>query len=663
VATHLYLVQHGSTPLTTENRFAGRLAKRLYGEGIPTVYPGSLSRALDMVRILPGAGASTLQLRLAVLVLLAPMPVGAQTPDEHQQHHPAAPAETLPATSQPEVGKMGGMMMGSPPPKAVYPSLMGLPELPADRRPEFEHWAGELMLAGTTLMSAAFEGLTASTQLGDAAAMQEASARVREGLAQFESGLALRRALAEGRAPRDVALDWFRREMNLVPLTSSPPPHGLFGLSWFHYIVMSILTAFAIAMVAMYFRKMRRAEALVARLGGSAGGPVAVSERPPPSGAPPPVAVSVAASVGTTARESVMRVPPAEAPSKPNSWTGLVRVARIFQETPSVRTFRLTDPAGGLLPFVYLPGQFLTLTVRPDGDTIKRSYTIASSPTQRAFAEITVKREEQGAVSRFLHGQVTEGDTLQITAPSGRFTFTGDETSAVVLLAGGVGVTPLMSYVRYLTSRAWSGEIFLFFAVQGEADIIFREELEYLEKRHPNLHLIIVAEQVEPTETRYVRGRITRELLESKVPQIASRRLHVHICGPPPMMNALKSILAEIGVSAEEIFTEIFGGREPSSTPLASVPAAQAKVAVVTFAKSRQTAVLSPTKTVLEASEDVGVNIEYSCRVGICGVCRTRLLSGVVTMEVQDGLEPGDKEANIILACQAKSTADLSVDV
>ena len=71
---------------------------------------------------------------------------------------------------------------------------------------------------------------------------------------------------------------------------------------------------------------------------------------------------------------------------------------------------------------------------------------------------------------------------------------------------------------------------------------------------------------------------------------------------------------------------------------------------------------MPPTKTVLEASEDVGVNIEYSCRVGTCGVCRTKLLSGTVTMEVQDGLEPGDKENNIILACQAKSTADLSVD-
>jgi ferredoxin-NADP reductase len=539
---------------------------------------------------------------------------------------------------------------------------MAVPDLTPERRQQFERESGDRMLAGSAMMSEAFGRLTAAVRSGDAPAMQEASTQVREGWAHFESGLALRRALAEGRAPRDVALDWFRQEMNLVPLTNSPPPHGLFGLSWFHYIVMLILTAFAVAMVGMYFRRMRRAEALVARLGGGAGSAATVLASPPAPGAQPPAAAPAATSTGAPAPGRVVGVQLAEGPSKPNSWTGLLRVARIFQETAGVKTFRLTDPAGGLLPFVYLPGQFLTLTVRPDGDTIKRSYTIASSPTQRAFAEITVKREDQGAVSRFLHDQVSEGDTLQITAPSGRFTFTGDDASTVVLLAGGVGVTPLMSYVRYLTGLAWSGDIYFFFAVRGEADIIFREELEYLERRYPNLHLIIVVEQAGPAETRYVGGRITRELLESRVPRIASRRLHVHICGPPPMMNAMKAILAEIGVPEDDVFTEIFGGREPPSTPLASVPAAQAKIAVVAFAKSRQTAMLPPTKTVLEASEDVGVNIEYSCRVGICGVCRTKLLSGAVTMEVQEGLEPGDKENNIILACQAKSTADLAVD-
>ena len=551
-----------------------------------------------------------------------------------------------------------GEMMGAPPPKALYPSLMDLPDLTPERRQEFERLARERISAGNALMSAGFERLTAASRSGDAAAMHEANARVREGLGQVESGLALQRALTEGRAPRDIALDWFRREMNLMPLTSGPPPHGFLGLSWFHYFTMFLLSAFAITMIGMYFHKMRRAEALVARLHGAAPDAAAALESP----RTPASSARHAPSRATTgAAQPTERVSPQiPTPSRQNSWTGLLRVARVFQETPNVKTFRLCEPGGGTLPFTYLPGQFLTVSVALEGSSVKRSYTIASSPTERDYCEITVKREQQGAMSRCLHDRVNEGDTLQITGPSGRFTFTGEEAGSVVLIAGGVGVTPMMSAVRYLTKRSWPHDIFFLYSVRQEMDIIFREELEYLQRRYPNLHVVFAASQVDSATWRYARGRITRELLEASVPQIASR--HVHLCGPPPMMAAMKAILDGLGVPVDQVHTEIFIGRERASTPLETVPAAQAKVAVVTFARSRRTAMMPPTKTVLEVSEDVGVNIEYSCRVGICGVCRVKLLSGAVTMEVEDGLEPGDKFDNIILACQAKSTADLAVD-
>lgn len=601
-----------------------------------------------------GPRRAVLRLEVGVLFLLAALtPALAQTPEEHEQHHPAVPSDT-PATPQradtagapPEAqnGAMGGMM--GAPAKALYPSLMDLPELPAEQRQEYERRAEDLMLAGSALMTTAFERLAAATQRGDALGMQRAAVEAREGLARFENGLALRRAVREGRAPRDVALDWFRRELGLVPLADAPAPHGLFGLSWFHYVTMFILGAFAVATLAMYVRRMRRAEALVARLTAGA----------VPADAAPPVPLASTTQTVEGPPEGVRDL----APSPPNSWTGLLRVARIFQETPNVKSFRLADPAGGLLPYLYLPGQFLTVTVTLEGRRVKRSYTMASSPTQRAFCEITIKREEQGEISRFLHDRLSEGDTLEITAPSGRFTFTGNEADSVVLIAGGVGVTPLMSAVRYLTARSWPGEVFFFYAVRGEADVIYREELEYLQRRHPNLRLVIVAERVESPGWPHATGRVSRELIEAHVPQPASRR--VHICGPRPMMDAVRASLLDLGVPAERIRTEIFVGKDPPRPALQVAPEAETQVAVVTFAKSRRTAMLPPARTVLEASEDVGVNIEYSCRVGTCGVCRTKLLSGSVTMEVKDGLEPGDKVANIILACQARATADVTVD-
>jgi glycine betaine catabolism B len=335
-------------------------------------------------------------------------------------------------------------------------------------------------------------------------------------------------------------------------------------------------------------------------------------------------------------------------------------VVRTFQETPTVKTFRMMDLQSGELPFRYQPGQFLTVTAAPDGTPLKRSYTIASTPTQREFCEITLKREDRGAVSRFLHDRINEGDTLQVTAPSGKFTFTGVEASSVVLIAGGVGITPMMSVLRYLTARSWPGDIYLFYAVRDRAEVIYREELEYLQRRHANFHVTIVAEHAESAEWPYATGRITRELLTSSVAELPSRR--VHLCGPPAMMDALKALLLGLGVPAAQIRTEVFAGKEPRSIALNTLPAADTKVAVVTFASSRRTAMMPPTKTVLEAAEDVGVDIEYSCRIGTCGVCRTKLLSGTVTMDVEDGLEPGDKANNVILACQAKATGDITID-
>ena len=95
-----------------------------------------------------------------------------------------------------------------------------------------------------------------------------------------------------------------------------------------------------------------------------------------------------------------------------------------------------------------LPGQFVSLTVRPEGEPVTRSYTIASSPTQPDYCEITVKREDQGVVSGYLHQLVHVGELLQIMGPAGRFTFTEPDGDSVVLIAGGVGVTPFMSIIR-----------------------------------------------------------------------------------------------------------------------------------------------------------------------------------------------------------------------
>lgn len=602
---------------------------------------------------------------LCVGFLLVVPARGQISPEEHQRHHPSQEA------GQPQ-GKMDGGMegmeqmmegMGKSPPKELYPSLMSLPDLTPERREEILSEAHARMEQGTALLAKGLDQLAQAAETGDNAAMQEALSQVREGLSQFDSGLVAKRAVTEGNAPRDVAMQWFKREMNLTsPEVSHDRGRGLFGLSWLHFIVMTILTSFAVLMLWMYFHKMQRATELLQSLTGGA-----------PSVSAGGIAGSTArAQVRSSDAQSVTLSPRPTVPAAvPGKWSGKLRVSLIFQETPDVKTFRLMNPLGGVLPFDYLPGQFLTVSVAPDGNLTKRSYTIASSPTQHDYAEITVKHEEPGVVSGFLHNRIREGDLLDVAGPSGSFTFTGRECKCILLIGGGVGITPLMSVLRYLLDRSWPGDIYLLYSAHAPRDIIFREELDYIQRRHPNLHVVLTVSNADGADWKGPTGRITKELLAQSVPDIATR--YVHICGPVPMMEAVKKVLTELGVPGERVKTESFGlalGKpEPTPTQAATLSgtgtdekAAGVVLPTATFSRSDKSASLPPDKVILDVADEIGVEIDNSCRVGTCGTCRVKLLSGQVTMAIEDGLEPGDKEQGVILACQAKSTGNVVVE-
>ena len=658
-----------------------------------------LAHATEFVRLKPARFESRLAC-IAVWLAFAAS-TGAQSPAEHASHHPGAeagapavtapnpnaPAAAPPMAGMPAVGASGGIdlmgemmrQMGVPPRKELYPALMELPALTPETRAEFERLARTRMTDGAGLLSGGLEKLNAAALTGDLAAMQAGSAQMRQGVVHYQSGIAALRAISDNQAPKTVALSWFKQSMNLLPPADVANPHGIFGLSAFHYFTMFVLLALAVVLSWTNIRKLQRAQALALRLTGGAGSPAPVSPAATQTANPPANPIANAAATSPANASVDPQISGQVAPSKPNSWTGLLRVLRIFAETPNVRTLRLADPAGGPIPFRFLPGQFVTFTVTPNDQPVKRSYTIASAPTRREYVEITVKLEERGTVSAFLHS-MHEGDTLQTTGPSGNFTFIGAGANSIVLIAGGVGVTPMMSMLRYLTDRSWLGDIYFVYGCRSEHDVIYREELEYLQKRFANLHLMITASDVASADWPYARGSITQELLSQAIPNIATRR--VHLCGPKPMMAALKVALSDLGVPAEQVKTEVFIGKERPVTPqndanasaeaapdqgdaLAPVtpaPVPGLGVAVCTFAKSKRTALLAADRTILEASEAVGVNIDYSCRVGTCGLCKVKLLAGTVSMEIQDSLDANDKLNQVILACQAKSTGDVAVD-
>jgi Fe-S-cluster-containing hydrogenase component 2 len=159
-------------------------------------------------------------------------------------------------------------------------------------------------------------------------------------------------------------------------------------------------------------------------------------------------------------------------------WLGKLVLAEKEDVTHNVKTFRFRPISGAEIPFDYLPGQFLTLHIAPGDIPTKRSYTIASTPAWRDHIEITVKREDHGLVSRWLHDELKQGDEVEIEAPNGTFYFTGEDAESVVLIGGGVGITPMMSAARYLTETGWTGIIHLILGFRTPSDFIFQDEIQ-----------------------------------------------------------------------------------------------------------------------------------------------------------------------------------------
>jgi len=351
-------------------------------------------------------------------------------------------------------------------------------------------------------------------------------------------------------------------------------------------------------------------------------------------------------------------------PKKKMFWSGTLKIARIFDETHDVKTFRFVNPSGGPLPFEHIAGQYINLKLTIDGKRVNRSYTIASSPTRNHYVEISVKRAATGYGSKHLHETWHEGDLVQVSAPAGKFFFAGPEADRVVLIAGGIGITPMMSVVRSLTDRGWGGEMFLVFSVRKKVDVVFAHEIMDLQERWKKFHVLITLTNDPDAEWTGARGQITKELLAGFIPNFTHGP--VMLCGPDPMMTAMRALLVGMGIPDMEIQQEAFISTPPVELAAAAAEDEQLPDGVIpslSFKKSGVNAEQPPELSVLEVAEEAGVAIPFECRSGICGQCKTKLVSGKVKMDVQDALTASDRAKGLVLACQAHATRDCVFDV
>ncbi|RPJ62915.1 MAG: iron-sulfur cluster-binding domain-containing protein [Acidobacteria bacterium] len=297
-----------------------------------------------------------------------------------------------------------------------------------------------------------------------------------------------------------------------------------------------------------------------------------------------------------------------------------VPVVAVHDETSDVRTFRLARPEG----FDFQAGQFLTVRVQADGRTLTRCYSVSSSPETSGYLEISVKR--QGVVSGLLHTTLRPGSLLAIRRPAGPFVYPPADDRPLVLLAGGIGITPLLSMLRHAVWCQPTRRVTLLYSVRSHTELAFADELSLLARRHPQARVVVTVTGHPPVDL-YRHGRIDGALLRETVPDLAGSLFFM--CGPLPMIDTLRALLEQLGVPPTQIHAEAFAAAAAgAAAPVDAHAPATGPGARVMFSRSRRDIETNGRESLLEAAERAGVDIPSMCRAGACGTCRTRLVSG-----------------------------------
>ena len=339
-------------------------------------------------------------------------------------------------------------------------------------------------------------------------------------------------------------------------------------------------------------------------------------------------------------------------------WTGFrrLRVGATHRESPTVLSIELeTDEQDALS--TPRAGQYLTIRVPDAGDPAPlRSYSLSSDPTAARY-RISVKREDRGHVSQWLHSHLVPGSILEAFAPRGDF-YLVDVGGPVVLVSAGIGATPVLAMLHSLASAKSDRDIWWVHTTRNAETHAFAAEVETLIDSLPHAQ-----QHIFYTETG---GRLDqRSIAALGLPTDAT----VYLCGPGPFMDDMRQALTAAGISPSGIHTELFGALPPINP---GVVGAQAKRPhspdgapgtgpLVTFTRSGLTVNWSAVfTTILELAEACDVPTRYSCRNGVCHTCVTQVLEGTTTYSQQPLEEPSE---GAVLICCAAPCGDLVLDL
>jgi len=319
----------------------------------------------------------------------------------------------------------------------------------------------------------------------------------------------------------------------------------------------------------------------------------------------------------------------------------------------------------------YKPGQFLSLLAEIDGNSVRRSYSMSSSPYCDEDLAVTIKRVDDGLMSNYLNDTIKVGDRMDVMDPMGHFTteYDAENKRHLIMFAGGSGITPLMSIIKSTLIVEPDSILSLIYANKDVDSIIFKDEFQQLvEKYEGRLHVIHILDNA-PLEWQGQSGLLNHDMLSKlfeRIPDWGHDKSTYLMCGPEGMMNNVETLLELQNIPKDRIFKESFvaGTINKPIEPAEVKDEAVARDVTIIYEDEEFVVTVAPKQYILDAALDLEIDLPFSCQSGLCTACRGKCISGEVKMDEDEGLSEAEKTAGYVLPCVSHPlTDDVKIEI
>lgn len=338
-----------------------------------------------------------------------------------------------------------------------------------------------------------------------------------------------------------------------------------------------------------------------------------------------------------------------------------LRIKKIFKETDQCVSVEFDVPKNLLDTFQFKQGQSLTMRTILNGEEVRRTYSLCSSPLDNKW-KVAVKKVDGGLFSSFANETLKEGDELEVMEPVGKFytELNSSNKKNYLAFAAGSGITPVISIIKTTLRTEPNSTYTLVYGNRSRSSIIFFEELEGLKNKFIERFSLINILSRERTESLINFGRIDIGKLTELEKLIDYKKMdEIFICGPEEMIFCVKNFLEQKEISSKKIHFELFttSGTKTSNFKTQTSndqSGPSSKITVKLDGRSFDFDLsLNSDTTILDAALKQGADLPFACKGGMCCTCKAKLTEGEVEMDVHWGLEHEEIEQGYILTCQS----------